>query len=161
MHAVFVYSVASAKSHQITDGLSDALSPSFDKGGKYLYFLASTNFGLNTGWLDMTSYDRPVTRSVYVAVLAKETASPFAPESDEEKAETKDSTAAAKPSDKEKKETKKDSTASKDVKIDIDGIDQRIVAVERISPRNYSSLTAGAEGSFYYLVPFQLSFLVF
>ena len=151
MHAVFVYSIAGAKSHQITDGLSDALSPCFDKSGKYLCFLASTNFGLNTGWLDMTSYDRPVTRSVYLVVLAKDTASPFAPESDEEKSETKDSTAAAKPSDKDKKDTKKDSTASKDIRIDLDGIDQRIIAVEKISPRDYSSLMGGAEGSFFYL----------
>jgi tricorn protease len=41
------------------------------RGGKYLYFLASTNFALNTGWLDMSSYDRPSTRALYLMVLAR------------------------------------------------------------------------------------------
>ena len=42
------------------------------------------NYGLNTGWLDMTSYDRPVTRALYVAILAADGISPFLPASDEE-----------------------------------------------------------------------------
>ena len=69
MRAVFVYSLESQKATQVTDGMSDALYPVFDKNGKYLYFTASTNMGLTTGWLDMTSEAHPVTRSVYVAVL--------------------------------------------------------------------------------------------
>ena len=156
MHAIFLYSLAEKKSRQITDGLSDGISPAFDKSGKYLFFLASTNFGLNAGWLDMTSYDRPVTRSIYLAVLAKDVPSPLAPESDEEK---DTAAASAKTPDKEKKETK-EASAVKDVKIDFDGIDQRIIAVEKISARDYISLTAGAEGTFFYLedVPNQTGF---
>ena len=34
------------KAYQLTDGLSDAISPAFDASGKYLYFLASTDYGL-------------------------------------------------------------------------------------------------------------------
>ncbi|MFH0989158.1 MAG: PDZ domain-containing protein [bacterium] len=149
MHAIFVYSLAEKKVTQISDGLSDAISPAFDKSGKYLYFLASTNFAQNTGWLDMMSYDRPVTRSVYLTVLAKDTLSPFAPESDEEKIESKDTTAVKKDDAKDKKE-KKDAAASKDLKIDFDGLDQRILAVEKIQSRNYVALDA-AEGMIYYL----------
>ena len=66
--------------------MSDALYPSFDKSGKYLFFTASTDMGLTTGWLDMTSEAHPVTRSAYVAVLRKDLPSPLAPESDDEKA---------------------------------------------------------------------------
>jgi len=159
MHAIFLYSLNEKKSRQVTDGLSDGISPAFDKSGKYLFFLASTNFGLNAGWLDMTSYDRPVTRSVYLAVLPKDVPSPLAPESDEEK----DTTAATgKTPDKNKKEVteKKDASATKDVRIDFDGIDQRIIAVEKITARNYVSLAAGAEGTFFYLenVPNQTGF---
>ena len=51
IRAVFVYSVAEQKAHQITDGLADAISPAFDAGGKYLYFLASTDYGPHTSWL--------------------------------------------------------------------------------------------------------------
>ncbi|HEX2166299.1 MAG TPA: hypothetical protein VHG09_03580, partial [Longimicrobiales bacterium] len=56
LHAIFVYSIEDGRIRQVTDGYSDALSPAWDASGKYLYFLASTDFALNTGWLDMTSY---------------------------------------------------------------------------------------------------------
>ena len=39
-HSVFVYSLEQGKSFQITDGMSDALYPVWDKNGKYLYFTA-------------------------------------------------------------------------------------------------------------------------
>ncbi len=84
LHAVFVYSVDKGQSHQITDGMSDARFAEFDKNVKYLYFTASTDAGPTTGWLDMSSHNRPVTRSVYVVVLGKDDPSPIAPESDEE-----------------------------------------------------------------------------
>src|SRR5579863_6459515 len=87
LRAVFVYSLATGKSTQITDGMSDARSAVWDKNGKYLYFTASTNSGPTTAWLDMSSYDHTVTRSVYVAVLGKDLPSPLAPLSDEEKAQ--------------------------------------------------------------------------
>ena len=67
--------------------MSDALYPAFDANGKSLYFTASTDMGLTTGWLDMSSQAHPVTRSVYVAVLTKDAPSPLPPESDEEKDE--------------------------------------------------------------------------
>jgi len=87
LRAVFLYELATSESHQITDGRSDATFACFSLDGKYLFFMASTNIGLNTGWLDMSSFDRPVTNSLYVVVLNKDDPSPFAPESDEEKIE--------------------------------------------------------------------------
>jgi tricorn protease len=85
LHAVFVYSLDQGKAFQITDGMSDALYPAFDKNGKYLYFTASTDVGLSTAGLDMSSEEHRVSRSAYVAVLSKDLPSPLAPESDEEK----------------------------------------------------------------------------
>ncbi len=90
LHAIFVYSVSKAKSTEITDGLSDAFAPDFDKEGKYIYFLASTNAGLGNGWIDMTSIARPVTSAVYMAVLRKDLPSPIAPQSDDENADKKE-----------------------------------------------------------------------
>ena len=63
--------------HQITDGLSDATSACFSLDGKYLFFAASTNYGLNTGWLDLSSHERPIQHSLYVVVLNKQEKSPF------------------------------------------------------------------------------------
>ena len=57
-HAIFVSNVETGETKQITDGLADAMWPAWDASGKYLWFLASTDFGLRSQWLDMTSYDR-------------------------------------------------------------------------------------------------------
>ena len=156
MHALFLYSLEKGKSFQLTDGLSDAISPAFDVGGKYLYFLASTNFALNTGWLDMSSYERPFTRGVYLVVLSSEDPSPLLPESDEEGAEKdkeeKKEGDEIKPGkeDKGKKEDKtKDKKKEVSVRIDLKGIDQRILAVD-IPLRNYSQLKTASEGVFFY-----------
>jgi len=151
LHAVFAYSLEQGKSYQLTDGMSDTLHPAFDKMGKYLYFTASTNTALSTGWLDMSSLQHPVTRSVYVMVLKKDTQSPLAPESDEEKpadADKADKTAkdqaAATDKDKEKGKDEKSVT----VDIDMDNISQRILALP-IPARNYAGLEAGKTGVIY------------
>ena len=138
LRAVFVYSTDEGKSHQITDGMSDAASAHFDVNGKYLYFMASTNQGLVPAWLDMSSDDHTTTASVYAAVLNKSDASPVAPESDEEKAADK--------KEPEKKEPAPDKkTEAAPVKIDFDGIDQRIVALP-IPARDYWGMDAGKTG---------------
>jgi tricorn protease len=69
LHAVFVYSLEDARSYQLTDGRSDALRVTFDKTGEYIYFTASTDTALATGWMDETSLQRPVTRSIYAIAL--------------------------------------------------------------------------------------------
>jgi tricorn protease len=150
LRAVFVYSLEARKATQITDGMSDALYLDFDKNGKYLYFTASTDMGLATGWLDMTSMDRPVTRSVYVVVLRKDLPSPTAPESDDEKAEEKKedkSGQTAEPSKDKEKEEKKEPVK---VTIDFENLSQRILALP-ISSRHYEGLAAGKEGILYLL----------
>jgi tricorn protease len=154
MRAVYVYSLDTHKTNQVTDGMSDALYPNFDKNGKYLYFTASTDMGLTTGWLDMTSEAHPVTCSVYVAVLKKDLPSPLAPESDEEKPpEAKKDDKTAKPgagtdTEKAKEEEKKPEPVK--VQIDFDGLRQRILALP-IPARNYLGLVAGKEGVLYLL----------
>jgi tricorn protease len=158
-HAVFVYSLEQGKFFQITDGMSDALYPAFDKNGKYLYFTASTDVALSTAGLDMTSEEHRVSRSTYVAVLSKDLPSPLAPESDEEK--SKEEKKADLDKDKSKDEGKaadksaadKDAKDDKDkkkeepvvVKMDIDGIGQRILSLP-IPARNYVNLLAGKSG---------------
>jgi tricorn protease len=143
LRAIFVYSWAEKKSYQITDGLADSISPTFDAGGKYLYFLASTNFGPNTSWLEMSSLDRPVRRSIYLVVLNATDPSPLLPETgDEPKPPTEPAAPPPKP----------DPNAKPTVRIDLNEITQRVLAVN-IPAGDYSSLTAGAAGSFYYTEP--------
>ncbi|HUG40829.1 MAG TPA: PDZ domain-containing protein [Longimicrobiales bacterium] len=139
-HALHVYSLQDGRARQLTDGLSDATSPAWDASGKYLYFLASTNFALNTGWLDMSSYDRPVTRAIYMVVLPRDEPSPLLPRSDEESAGERDDSAAARPG----------TSAAPRVAIDFDGIMQRIVSLD-VPARDYVEVRAGAAGTVFYL----------
>ena len=83
--AIFVSNVETGETRQVTDGLADAMYPVWDASGKYLWFFASTNLGLRSQWLDMTSYDREEHFGLYMAVLEKAEASPLLPESDEDK----------------------------------------------------------------------------
>ncbi|MGZ5556048.1 MAG: S41 family peptidase, partial [Candidatus Aminicenantales bacterium] len=153
MDVIMVYSTGSGKASQVTDGLSDAKYPAFDRSGKYLFFTASTDVGLTLGWLNMTSMDRPVTRSVYVAVLKKDLPSPLAPESDDEKPKEPDKAdtakaGTAKPATGEAKDKDKDKEAAKEpemVVIDLEGIGQRILALP-VPAKNYVSLVTGKEG---------------
>jgi len=130
-HAVLAHSVTAGKAQQITDGLSDARYPSFDRSGLYLYFTASTNAGPTLGWIDMTSNPYAVNRSAYVMVLRKDTPSPLAAESDEET---------------EKKDPPKDEKPV--TRIDADGLSQRILALP-LPRRNYRGLEAGKAGEVY------------
>ena len=134
MGAIFLYSVDAGKTAQVTDGMSDARFPAFDAGGKYLYFAASTDSGQSLQ-PDIHSFSRPVTRSIYLAVLAKDEPSPFAPESDEEKGEAKKT-----------EEGKAPEAKAVAVKIDFDGLLQRILSIP-MPARNYVSLQAGKAGT--------------
>ena len=145
LRGVFVYSLESGKVSQITDGLGDARYPVFDKGGKELFFAAATDLGLSAGWLDLSSFQHPVLRHVYAAVLKKGDKSPVEPQSDEEKAgEEKKDEGGDKGKDADKKDEKKGDKKEETVKvtIDLEGIGQRIVALP-IKPANYVRLSTG------------------
>ena len=136
--AVFLYSLESGKSTQVTDGLSDARYASFDRNGKYVYFTASTDNGPTTGWLDMSGYPFQTTRSVYAVVLKKSDPSPLSPESDEEK--IADPNAPKTPPGAKPEPVV--------VAIDLDRIGQRVVSLP-LPARNYVGLTPGKSNAFF------------
>jgi len=152
--AVFLYGLADSKSTQLTDGMSDARHPVFDKDGKYLYFTASTDAGPSLE-PDIHGVARTQTRSIYLAVLTKAEASPFAPESDEEKAADKKADApkpeaskadAPKPDAPKADAAKPAEVKVPEVKIDFDRISQRILAVP-MPARRYVGLQVGKAGT--------------
>jgi tricorn protease len=164
-HAIFLSNVETGETKQITDGLADAVWPVWDASGKYLWFLASTDFGLRSQWLDMTSYDHEENFGLYLAVLKKTEASPLLPESDEDKGvgsgrrapapgscdasegapgETGTPSPAASP-------TPRGPRPPVTVQIDFDGLQQRIISIPGVRERQYSELRAGPEGTVFYL----------
>ena len=133
MRSIYAYSLENRENYAITDGMSDAQSPVFDRGGKYLYLLSSTDAGPLMD-SSMTGFNRAFTSSVYIVVLRKDLPSPLGPESDEEKPAETDGGSPARPS--------KEAPA---VKIDLDKINQRILALP-VPQRNYQRLIPGKEG---------------
>ncbi len=172
LHAIFLYSLETHKFTQVTDGMSDASSPSFDPNGKYLYFIASTDDGPSRAGIDLSSLDRAQTSAPYVVVLAKDGASPIPPESDDEKIKEEKKDEPGKSADDEKKDDKstakaedksgdKDKEAAKDdkdkdkekdkpvkVTVDLEGIGNRILSLP-IPPRNYGGIAVGKTGVLY------------
>ena len=141
LRAIFVYHLAEKKHHQITDNASDAVSPRFSRDGKHLFFALSTDIGLNVGWLDMSSFDKPISRSIYVAVLNKNDPSPFAPKSDDE-----DITEVSAPEPAISEESEKPKNT--DVVIHFENLDQRILAAP-IPPGVYDNLGVSENHLFY------------
>ena len=131
---IMVWSVADGRSHALTDALADARSPVWDRGGRYLYFLASTDLGLASAWANVSGIGHGSTRGAYVALLRASDSTPFAPESDDERGPPapKDTAAAKSP-------------AAPIVRIDFERLDRRILPLQ-VPVRDYSELAAGDSG---------------
>ena len=157
--AIFISNVETGETKQVTDGLADCTWPAWDASGKYLWFLASTDLGLRSQWLDMTSYDHNENFGLYLAVLKKGDASPLLPESDEDKGVGATPAGGRRPSDSPAPEGGDQPTNPQGgrqrgpvtVQIDFDGLGQRIISVPGVPERQYSNLTAGGDGTVFYL----------
>ena len=152
---ITVWSVNDNQVNVITNSFADAFSPAWDRNRKQLYFLATTELALGSGWANTSAMTARPEYGLYVVNLQKDDKSPFNLRSDEEekKAEEKepapdkttDKTAA-----KKKEESKKEEPAKKenDLKIDFPGIDRRTMAAP-MPKRNYRMLVAGPEGTLF------------
>ena len=150
--------MATGEIHQVTDGLSDATFACFSRDGQYLFFAASTNYGLNTGWLDMSSYERDVKRSLVCRRLEqRRRLRHWLPKATtnrkqvEKTATRKTMKTSLMRSSSDEKDGKKDKDKKKEpveVKIDFEGLSQRILALP-VPARDYGFLQAGKDKLFY------------
>lgn len=177
-HAIFVANVETGESKQVTDNLADAVWPAWDASGKYLWFMASTDFGLRSQWLDMTSYDHETNYGLYFAILKKGEPTPLLPESDEDTGVGSAPPATpgapgggfggrggnggarpggAAPADNAQGDqapaAPRGPRQAVTVQIDFDGIQQRILSVPGIPERPYAQLKAGVAGTVFYIEP--------
>lgn len=144
MYAVHLYSLADGKVTQVTDGMSDARYPVFDREGKHLYFVASTDSGPALQ-MDVGAFSRPTTGSVYLAVLSRDEPSPLAPESDEEKGAEERKAESPSQEAPKPEAAKPAAPRAVEVRIDMENIGQRILALP-LPPRRYIGLQAGKAG---------------
>ena len=159
MTTAYLYSVDANKSYAVTDGWFDSYQPTFSSNGKYLFFISERSFNPTYGNTEWNHVYNDMAK-VYFVTLAKETKSPFAPKSDEVKI-GKDAKDEKSDSDKEKKNDKKEEKKVS-VKVDLDGLQQRITVVPVEAGRYnniaclgdklyYLRATTGGEGAKLYL----------
>lgn len=128
MILIRLYNVETKQSHEVTESWYNSYNPSFSSDGKYLLFTSARDFNpvySQTEWnhvyVDMSR--------IYLITLAKETPSPFAPENDVVKLDNE-----------QKKDTASDDKVNV-VKIDLDGIQDRVLSLP-VAPGNYYGVTA-------------------
>jgi tricorn protease len=139
---ISAWSVDSGEALTLTDALADATSPAWDRDGRHLYFLASTNLALGSGWANTSAMSADPTYAAYVMILRADDPTPFPLESDEEEVEEEGPEEAAGEEGGEE-EGEAEEVA---VRIDPDGIERRVMALP-MPVRRYGMALAGPEGS--------------
>lgn len=166
--AVYLYSIESKHATAATSDLVNSQLPVWDPDGKYLYFLSDRDYNEVIGGFDF-EFTNPKTTRVYLLTLRADLPSPFPALSDEtaikreEPAPAPTATATATDQgkagsapakaapDTAKKDEANPATASdafKDFRVDLDGIQDRVVALP-VPPASINALDA-AKGFVYY-----------
>jgi len=148
---VFIYELNSKNKVPVTDGWYDVGGPSFSNDGKYLFFTSNRDFNPIYSWTEWNHAYTDMTR-VYFVTLAKATQNPFTPENDEVSIKKEEKPAADTKADSkgEKKEGKKEGETKPDitVKVDVDGIIGRILALP-IDASSYWNVNAVGDNVYY------------
>ena len=153
MQQIMLFNVADETKHEVTDQWFSSGQPTFSNNGKYLIFSSDRNFDpiySNVEW----NYAYENMTKLYLVTLAKDTPSPFAPSNDEVKSEDVKDQKDTKPTKEDKnkkaeKDAKKESDPEvKPVKIDLEGIQQRIIEIP-VDAGNYWNLWS-VEDKIYY-----------
>ncbi|KAA0231731.1 protease [candidate division KSB1 bacterium] len=147
MTTLYIYSLESKKSTAVTEGWYDSGDPAFSADGKFLFFVSSRDFNPIYSWTEWNHAYQDMAR-IYLLTLSKEVESPFKPRSDEveiKKEEVKDEKAAKADKKEEKPAEKKEPVV---VKVDFDGLQNRIAALP-IKASNYRHLVLVGDNLYY------------
>ncbi|MBN1125068.1 MAG: PDZ domain-containing protein, partial [Sedimentisphaerales bacterium] len=147
---IYLYSLEKKESYPITDTWYEAGSATFSSDGRFVFFVSNRDFRPIYSWTEWNHVYLDMAR-IYFVTLAKGTPSPFEPTSDEvqiKKDESKDDS--EKDSEEEKKaEDDKDEKAKEEsLRVDIDGIIGRILALPIEASRYYN--LSSVEDRLYY-----------
>lgn len=139
---IVLYHVADKKLHDVTDNWYDSGSPTFSTDGKYLLFVSDRDFNPT---YSRTEWNHAYTKMsrIYMAILSKDTPSPFAPENDTVKIANEEA------SNGDQTDSKKDKEEDKAIQVDLDGISKRIVSLP-IAASNYYNLACVDNKVYYY-----------
>jgi len=137
--AVWVYNISEGKNIQLTDDTYNDYSPVFSTDGKYIYFLSNRDFNLDFSGFEFDYVYNNPTR-IYAMVLKKDGEELFKFKNDIEPFKEVVKT--------EEKKEKEEEKPALDVEIDVDGLNNRIVALP-LGNGDYRNLTAVDGGLMY------------
>ncbi len=143
---VYLYNIAERKEYPVTDRWYDSNSPVFSSDGKYLIFASARDFNpiySNIEW----NFAYGEMEGIYMVMLAKDTPSPFLPKDDKVQAGDEQSKDTPKDAPKAKGKNKPQ-VDTKAVRIDIDGIGDRIVKLP-IGAGGYGGFVCDGEHLWY------------
>jgi tricorn protease len=146
---VVVWSVDTGETRILTDPMADAFSPAWDRDGRHLWFLASTDLGTAAGWANTSSISASPTYGAYVMILRADDPNPFPVRSDEEGGSAPAADNASRTGTGTGAGTGPagaTSSGTTDVRIDFEGIERRIVPLP-LPQRRYAEAVAGPRGS--------------
>ncbi len=157
---ITIWSLENNDIKTVTNAFADAFSPAWDLDKKHLYFLASTDLALGSGWANTSSMMATPKYGAYIVNLQKDEESPFKLRSDEEEKEEKEDKEKEEKEKSDKKDKKDSDDKNKDdesevevevdkkdsIKIDFDGIERRTIAIP-MPKRSYRMAIAGPEKS--------------
>ena len=143
INVVYVYNIAEKKEYPVTDKWYNSSSPVFSADGKDLIFSSARDFNPTYGSLEWNHVYNNM-YGVYIALLSKDTSSPFM----QKDAEVAASNAAPKSGDKKPADKKEVADASL-VKFDPDGITDRIVRLP-LSPSYYGNFYSDGNKVYYW-----------
>jgi tricorn protease len=152
MMKVYLYSLDTKKTVEVTDGWYSSGEPCFSPDGKYLFFVSDRDFN---PVFSSTEFDHAYLSMsrVYFVTLAADTKSPFEPKSDEvavkkDEAKPAPGAAAGKPAAKPADGKDAASPAPVVVKVDAEGLKGRTIALP-IATANYYRLAAVGSAVYY------------
>ena len=149
---VFVYNIATKTATPVSDNWYNSYEPYFTKDGKYLLFISDRDFNPTFSNVEFQISYQNMSK-IYLVALSKDTPSPFAPENNEVKAEEKAKeetpSSQTKKKDGDSKSTASSATSVPDVKIDLDGLTNRIIGLP-VDAAQYFNLES-ANDNIYYL----------
>jgi len=143
--SIYIWSVGDSQVHRITSDLFNSGDFAWDPEGNYLYYIATHDFQPALSQIEF-NYASDRGEGIFALALRKDVKNPFPPESDEVAVGKDQDKAAAseKPKSDEKKEEKKDEKPKGYIRIDFEGLADRVTRVP-IESDNYDGLAVTKE----------------
>lgn len=145
MPKIFLYSLSSQETIEVTDSWYSSYSPCFSSDGQYLFFVSDRDFSpvysrteWNHAYLNMSR--------IYLVTLNRQVKSPFEPRSDEVKVAAPEPAKLTKA--KEEKPATKPSSEKLTLKVEPEGLKDRITALP-VEVSSYYGLTSVGDKLYY------------